>query len=146
MLSFPVFVSQNPPIFPYPSFLRPLLGPATLSLPRKTRATSATHPLAAPRTAIFPGINTCKTVSKQTTSTPFRMNTYGKPRGAGVSLTSLAASRRTPAAGSQSPLLHDFLASLRPILISLKQIRLLACDAIPQRLKLEPSNHRQTHL
>jgi hypothetical protein len=31
------------------------------------------------------GINTCKSVSRQTTSSPFRMNTYEKP-GGGVSL------------------------------------------------------------
>jgi hypothetical protein len=30
-------------------------------------------------------INTCKSVSKQMTLTPFRMNTYGKPRGRGWS-------------------------------------------------------------
>lgn len=29
----------------------------------------------------FIRINTCKSVTKQTTLTPFRMNTYAKPRG-----------------------------------------------------------------
>ncbi len=39
-----------------------------------------------PLATIFPRINTCKTASKQTTLTTFRMNTYAKPRGEGLLL------------------------------------------------------------
>src|SRR5208282_5795647 len=43
-----------------------------------------------PLATIFPRINTCKTDTKQTTSTPFRINTYEKTRGGGqLSLTSV---------------------------------------------------------
>jgi hypothetical protein len=39
----------------------------------------------APPRSITPfRFNTCKSVTKQTTLTPFRMNTYGKPRGRGA--------------------------------------------------------------
>jgi hypothetical protein len=38
-------------------------------------------------------INTCKSVSKQTTSTPFRMNTYEKPGGRGAPTHTSAAVR-----------------------------------------------------
>ena len=37
------------------------------------------------------GINTCKSVSKQTTLTPFRINTYRKPRGRGAVQAEISA-------------------------------------------------------
>jgi hypothetical protein len=48
----------------------------------------------------LPRINTCKTVTKQTVLTLFRMNTYEKHRGEGVLLLTSDSLERDPRAQS----------------------------------------------
>src|SRR5580765_5429947 len=50
--------------------------------PTSTRTVSLSHSQCVLPVSIFK-MNTCESVSKQTTSSPFRMNTYAKPGGGG---------------------------------------------------------------
>src|SRR5580704_15794384 len=84
---------------------------------------------------------------------PFRMCTYRK-RGRGEAPKGVCPERGAGARDlfctrvqeSSLSLPRYFLTSLLPVLASVKQIRLLARDAVPQRLELEPPDHGHAHL
>ena len=81
----------HPQTYPFPSctYKMPLAQPLSFDILANwwggvPPSSSCSSLLATPSTrSIFIRINTCKTVSKQTSSTSFRINTYEKHRGGG---------------------------------------------------------------
>src|SRR6266849_4036668 len=90
-------------------------------------------------------INTCKSVSKQRTLTPFRMNTYEKHRGVGVLLLTkhpmrmlILSERSEPKDLSSHPVRIAVLRSIFVSALSFAHQGRLACHAQPRPLFLHP--------